>query len=399
MMKCEEYKLKDTVKNRQENYIQFNVKSNKYLLRKKIIQKLFVRIFMALLISCSFIYPVMAEGSSAKVFLSLSKDTLNIGKTFTLTLKATPNSNIPIDSFEAIIQYDSSKFELITEGGSPKITKPSGVPSSFLMDVSVTGSQININCNDNSTARNSPIKTNGETSLISFTFKVKDKAALGQASFSIIGDCVINRLVDYSPISIPVEIVSPKVCTVAARLDTNTNLSEIKTDIGTLNPAFSKGVTNYSLEVPTECTAINVTAKAESALSKAVVAGGKTLAYGSNKVTVTVTAQDPDATKVYTITVNRPSPPVSSMEESSISEISESSEESSSEESTDSSSVTDSSSLPTDPTATALQFWKLIAYLFIGLFVATAGVLGWFVYDKVGRKGKNGETVEIKRIK
>jgi len=353
----------------------------------------------AIIVGCgAFVFPVSAEGSSASVSLSLSRTTLNIGKTFTLTLKVTPNTGFPVASFDATLQYDTNRFELVKESGSPKITRPSGVPSSYQMDASVSGNQITMICADGTTSQNAPIKTSGATSLITFTFKVKDTAALGAANFQII-DCMITKMENLNPVSVPPSIVSPLTASVAARLDTNTNLSEIKTDIGTLNPAFSKGVTNYSLEVPTECTAINVTAKAESALSKAVVAGGKTLVYGSNKVTVTVTAQDPDATKVYTITVNRPSPPVSSMEESSIPEISESSEESSSEESTDSSSVTDSSSLPTDPTATALQFWKLIAYLFIGLFVATAGVLGWFVYDKVGRKGKNGETVEIKRIK
>lgn len=362
-----------------------------------VIKKGFICAITILLLASTAVFPVSAEGSSAEVSLSISRSILNIGKTFTVSLKVVPNGNKSITSFDAKIKYDTANIELIKEGDYPKITKPSGVPSSFKVEGTVTGSDITILGVDETLAMNAPIKTNGkETMLVTFSFKVKDNATVGStASFSIL-DCTLNELA----IPIPLTIISPKTAPVAARLDTNANLSEIKTDIGSLTPAFSKTVTSYKIETPMDSTSISVTAKQESALAKIAIAGGKTLAFGDNKVTITVTAQDPDVVKVYTITVHRPSPAVSPVEESMSSEASESMESSESVSSEDSfeisSSESASSSSNVDPVQASLQFWKIIAYIFIGLFLVTAGVLAWFIIEK---ENENEKIVKIRRLK
>ncbi len=365
--------------------------------KSKFLPRAAVGLLTALLFCSAFAAPVLAEGNSGSVALSLSRTTLNVGKTFTMTLKITPNANVSVNSFDAVLQYDSANLDLVMEGSDPKITKPSGVPSTFKMSATLTGNRINILCNDDSSSQNAPIPTGGkETSLITFTFKVKDAAAVGATvSFSIL-ECSVNELLGGSPTALLLTLNSPKTASIGARLDTNTFLSEIKTSVGALNPVFSKSVTDYLLEVPMTTTVVAVTAKQESSLSKITIAGGSDLAYGDNKVTITVTAQDPDAVKVYTITVRRASPPVSSSGTSSLSEVFESSEDTSSDSGQGTVSGAESSSESTpgmDPLQAALQFWKLIAFLFIGLFVVTGGVMVWLLIDKLGRNGN-----QIRRI-
>ena len=368
------------------------------MVKRRFLSRAAAGLLTALFFCSAFAAPVLAEGNSGSVALSLSRTTLNVGKTFTMTLKITPSANVSVNSFDAALQYDSANLDLVMEGSDPKITKPSGVPSTFKMSATLTGNRINILCNDDSSSQNAPIPTGGkETSLITFTFKVKDTAAVGTAvSFSIL-ECNVNELLGGSPTALLLTLNTPKTASIGARLDTNTFLSEIKTSEGTLNPAFSKAVTDYLLEVPTTTTVVAVTAKQESSLSKIAIAGGSDLAYGDNKITITVTAQDPDAVRVYTITVRRASPPVSSSETSSISEVSESSEDTSSATGPGDISQSESSSESspgTDPAQAALQFWKLIAFLFIGLFAVTCGVMVWLLIDKLGRNGNQIQRID-----
>lgn len=371
--------------------------------KNKITKKILSGLVSVLLLIAAASTSVLAEGHSATVFLGLGRSTVNIGKTFTLTLKMTPNANASINNFDAAIQFDTTRFDVVmADATNAKVTRPSGVPSTFQLNASVSGGQINILCADETSAMNGPIPTNGrETSLITLTFKVKDNAALGVASFSI-ASCTINELINLTPTEILLTLVNPTTATVAARLDTNAYLSELKTNIGFLNPSFSKATTQYTLDVPTDCMAATITGKAESSLAKVTVSGGANLAYGANKVTVTVSAQDYDVTRVYTITVNRPSPAVSSSEESSASESSvESSESSSGEESPmESSSLSSSDSSSSGGTAGgSVRFWKTVAYIFILLFFATAGVLVWHIEEKSGRHVKQEKPVKIKRVK
>ena len=73
---------------------------------------------------------------------------------------------------------------------------------------------------------------------------------------------------------------------------------------GTLSPSFSSGTTNYTATVSSSTTKLNVSAtKNDSKASVSV--SGTNLSVGSNKVTVTVTAED-GTKKTYTITVTRP---------------------------------------------------------------------------------------------
>ncbi|GHT60979.1 hypothetical protein FACS189451_02060 [Bacteroidia bacterium] len=86
----------------------------------------------------------------------------------------------------------------------------------------------------------------------------------------------------------------------------NLSLSDLEASTGTLTPAFDPDITEYTVTVPNTVTAIDIAGTPNYAC--ATVTGNvtdKTLEYGANTVTITVTAHNNTAQKVYTVTINR----------------------------------------------------------------------------------------------
>ena len=348
------------------------------------------------LLCFTYAIPVMAEGSSADVSLTLSRTVLNIGKTFTLSLKVTPNAKLAITSFDATVKYDTTRFDLVKDGAAIKITKPASVPSGFRLDATVTGGDITILGTDETVSQNAPINATAATSLITLTFKVKDNAVLGNASFTI-SDCTVNKLESGSPVSVPLSIISPKNATVAARLETNAYLSGITIDTGALTPAFARTITNYAVEVPVETTTFTLTATKESNKSAISMSGDNTLDYGINKFVIKVTAQDPDVIKYYTVTVTRLSPQLTPTPEIPTPTLTPIPTLSPSPEPTEIISNAVSSPTPTtfpDATEVSRQFWQLMAYIFMALFFVTLIIL---ISVLINNKRNGDNELRIKR--
>ena len=72
----------------------------------------------------------------------------------------------------------------------------------------------------------------------------------------------------------------------------------------TLTPEFSKDITEYTVQVGTDVTELQLDAIPEDEKAKVKVDGNTDLKDGENKVTITVTAED-ESTTVYTLTVNK----------------------------------------------------------------------------------------------
>jgi tRNA threonylcarbamoyladenosine modification (KEOPS) complex Pcc1 subunit len=89
------------------------------------------------------------------------------------------------------------------------------------------------------------------------------------------------------------------------RMSDDADLNALTVNSGTLSPAFVPGTVDYTVDVPNDTAEITVWGTANHA--KATVAGNgrHALAVGANPIDVTVTAEDPSATKVYTVTVVR----------------------------------------------------------------------------------------------
>lgn len=74
---------------------------------------------------------------------------------------------------------------------------------------------------------------------------------------------------------------------------------------GTTVSGFSADTTSYTVNVPNSKSSVTVAAIVADAKAAVAIAGGDNLVVGDNTVTVTVTAEDGVATKVYTIIVKR----------------------------------------------------------------------------------------------
>ncbi|GHU93576.1 hypothetical protein FACS1894156_0590 [Bacteroidia bacterium] len=89
------------------------------------------------------------------------------------------------------------------------------------------------------------------------------------------------------------------------RKSNDATLQNLTVSLGALSPAFSSGVTDYTVNVNNNITTIGITGTANH--SKASVAGNTTqrpLSVGNNAIALTVTAED-GTQKTYTITVIR----------------------------------------------------------------------------------------------
>lgn len=85
--------------------------------------------------------------------------------------------------------------------------------------------------------------------------------------------------------------------------DNNNYLSSINVSEGVLSPVFNKNTTSYTVS-NVDNDSINITAKSESATANVSGTGKKTLKYGENKFTITVTAEN-GIKKTYNIKVYR----------------------------------------------------------------------------------------------
>jgi len=97
---------------------------------------------------------------------------------------------------------------------------------------------------------------------------------------------------------------SPSNITKSIRIkSSNSKLAKITLSTGTLSPAFSSSVTNYSTTV--NASSVTISATKGDSYQTVTGLGTKNLNYGSNKATITVTSEDGHKT-TYTLNINRP---------------------------------------------------------------------------------------------
>ena len=97
--------------------------------------------------------------------------------------------------------------------------------------------------------------------------------------------------------------------TVTRSKDTTNTLKSLAVSGYSLTPTFASGTVEYTLTL--EASSITVTAEATSSVAAVSGTGSKTLSWGSNEISIIVTAQD-GSIKIYKITVDnqRPTAPV-----------------------------------------------------------------------------------------
>jgi len=130
---------------------------------------------------------------------------------------------------------------------------------------------------------------------------------------TISGGAVVVKALMVGANEIPIMVVAEDGVTTATYTVTviraasaDATLKSLTVSVGALSPAFAANVTEYTVNVGNDVTAITITGEANHA--EATVSGNvtnKALTVGANVVSISVVAEDGVATAAYTVTVNR----------------------------------------------------------------------------------------------
>lgn len=84
-----------------------------------------------------------------------------------------------------------------------------------------------------------------------------------------------------------------------ANLSSNANLKTMQIGVEGISPAFNKNITEYFLVVDQTVESINVVATPEDSNATVSISGNQNLQIGSNKILITVTAQNKAREDIY----------------------------------------------------------------------------------------------------
>ena len=219
-----------------------------------------------LLLAFSCIKTVNA--ASASISVSSSSRSVVVGGTFKVTTKV---SSKELGAWEYCISYDSSLLKLESSSANSGNCVKAGV-------VGQTGQT----------------ETWTFKALKSGTSKVSVRS---YAVYSIDTEDQISTSVG------SVSITARTQAEIEASYSKNNNLKSLGVDGYTLSPEFNKDVKEYSVDVPSEITKINITASPEDGTASITGLGEFEVVEGSNSFDIVVTAQNGN-TNTYKINVN-----------------------------------------------------------------------------------------------
>ena len=215
--------------------------------------------------------------------LSFSDPTVSVGDQVSVTMKIT--SDGALGSSDVMLQYDADALEFVSG------TNANGGAGS----VRVTGSA-----------------EAADQKVFSFTLKFNALKA-GTSSITVTSQEVYDA--DSKAVTLDhVGSASVKI-NAAASSSKDASLSSLEISPGTLKPAFSADVTEYTAAVSSDVTSITVSAPAKDGAAKVAISGNDDLQDEENTITCTVTAEDGETTKTYTIVVTKSDEAASSDEE------------------------------------------------------------------------------------
>lgn len=235
---------------------------------KKLAAGLLAFALMVMLLPAGVVVSFAASGK-----LSFSDPTASVGDQISVTMKIAADA--ALGSSDVMLQYDADALEFVSG------TNSNGGAGS----VRVIGS-----------AEAADQKT------FSFTLKFNALKA-GTSSITVKSQEVYDA--DSKAVTLD-HIGSSSVKINAADTSSkDASLASLTISPGTLKPAFSADVTEYTAAVPSDVTSITVSAPAKDGGAKVAVSGNDDLQDGENTITCTVTAEDGETTKTYTIMVTK----------------------------------------------------------------------------------------------
>ncbi len=242
---------------------------------KNFTKKICCLLAITLIFSLFFALPA----SAATTTLSLSSKQVKPGDNVTVTVKL--NAGEAIYGFDITITYDTSVLKYVSGAGSEAGGKLKIVDA-----------------------------LNGETSYSkSIVFNaIAEGSAKVSASALYSGSSLAEVSGGSGSATVTVKTpaaTTPSTPQTPSQPSTNANLSALGVDGGTLSPAFSKNITDYSVTVDNYVASTNINATAADKSAKISGNGAVELQIGDNQLSVTVTAPDGTTKKTYNLTVHR----------------------------------------------------------------------------------------------
>lgn len=219
-------------------------------------------------------FEITAHAASATI--KFSTDSTVVSKGNDVTVSLTLEAEEAIGEFEGYISYDSEILEFIE--ASNYITGGDGV-----LRVAETSDAEEI------TKKKYNIK-----------FKAKE---VGIGEISLSDTPMVYNYNEGKEMSVSSNRITINV-KAAKRVSTETSLSDLKINPGTLSPKFEPNIYEYSTKVDSDTISLVISATAKDSNASVKVKGNDDLKEGDNKVTLTVTAESGD-TKDYIILVEK----------------------------------------------------------------------------------------------
>jgi len=205
------------------------------------------------------------EAANATFSVKPSRTNMVVGNTITVTV--TLSSSADLGSWEYVLNYDSSKFTLVS----------SDVPTYWATNATSSG-----------------VKS------VSYKYTFKAKSS-GSATFNVKDTLVYGW--DEAKMSTTNGSTSVKIITQAeleASYSRNNYLKSLSVDDVDLNPEFNKETLEYNIELENDVTSIKVNAIVEDSKSSLTGTGEIAVSEGVNKIEIVVTAENGN-TRTYII--------------------------------------------------------------------------------------------------
>lgn len=231
------------------------------------------RYLVGLLVTVMLTIAMTFQAFAARI--AFSDPSGNVGDEITVTMKITATGDETINSSDVMLAYDSSSLEFISGTGAA-----GGAGS-----LRVVG-----NADDQ------------ESTQLAFTLKFKALKP-GSSKITVTTQEVYDK--DSQLVTIDREGNSTITIAGSAADSADAALSELQIAPGSLSPSFSEDVLEYTATVSGDVDKIVVSAAARDAGATVSVTGNEGLQLGQNQVVCTVTAQNGQDVKTYTINVTK----------------------------------------------------------------------------------------------
>ncbi len=237
------------------------------------LKKLIVSVLAVCMIAVVMPFGQMVSWAS-NTKIAFSDPSVMVGNEVTVTMKVT--SDTPLGTAEIMLAYDPNILEFVS--GSNANGGAGAIKILGTMD-------------------------SADQKSFQFSLKFKTLQA-GNAKINVTSQEIYD--VNSQPLTVSRQGSSTVKVTSPATYSKDATLKSLKISPGTLTPAFSPSVDQYTAEVDANTADLVVNAVAANAGAHVTLQGEKGLKAGENQVVVKVTAEDGQTVKNYTIKVTKP---------------------------------------------------------------------------------------------